>query len=76
MPLLLKSNEEDALAMLWDETLSVDDTPKDLITQSISKRFVNDLKRPSFVMVFQVFDVLQNKGGRTVEVNDLSKGKE
>ena len=54
---LTKSNDEDSLAMLGNQSLGVDDLVIYFVAQGIGQGVANDFERPFVVVALQVFDI-------------------
>src|SRR5580692_1457287 len=53
----------------------IDDFVINRIAQRLCQCVVNDVESMSLIMVSQIFDVLENKGRRTVVIENICNGK-
>jgi hypothetical protein len=76
IPTLAEADDEDALAMLWDDALRVDDLVIDRVAEVFGERAINDVEGLAAIVTLEVLDVLQDEGGGAVEVEDVGDGEE
>ena len=75
-PLLAEADEEDALAVLRHDALSINDFVIHDVAEMLGERAIDDVEGLSAVVAFEIFDVLLNERGGTVEVENVGDGEE
>jgi hypothetical protein len=73
---LAEANKEDPLAVLWHDTLAVDDFNLDFIFEVLGKRFIDHPESIPLIMALQVLDVFQHESRRAVVGDDIRDGEE
>ena len=73
---LAKADEEDALAVLRDDALRIDDFVIDRVAERLGQCAVNDVEGFPAVVPFEILDVLQDERGGAMKVEDVGGGEE
>ena len=71
-----KSDKENALAVLRYNALGINDFNADVVAESFFQSAINCVKRSALVVIFEVFDIFQNEGGRLVVLQNVGNLEE